>query len=568
MIKGQLLNKQVADKQEAYSTLRQWGIELNETGYCVCPACDFERKKRNEKKLHILFQDTSIVYRCNHCDCSGAILWGDGRYVKEQKQYSKPVFSKRTFTTNEKLYKRFEDRGISQATVDKYKIKLENNNIIFPFYKSGECVNAKTKSFDKKFMMVEKDCEKVLFGMQVADTLKTKDNCIVITEGEEEAMSFTECNIPAVSVPNGANTNKNNLDYINNCYEWLKTWDKYIIATDNDEAGLSLRNDLIKRFGRDKCQIIDYSLFNVKDGNDLLKIDKQLLVKAYDMRENVCPEHILKYKDVFGELDRMYNGEVGQQYFTGWNALDQKLCIKTSNLMVVSGYSGRGKSFFVNNLLFNLTEKNQWKHLLFHFENSVEKHLIELLEMKTRKNFFSSNNRITPEEKDKHKVYLNQFFTFCDNSIRWSVKDICGKIREVVLSEGIKTVVIDPYNRIKKEIEQTELLLIEEMLSSLSSLARELDILVIFIAHPTKPQGTDEQKAPSLYHTAGSQAWYSICDYGVVIHRYQNDQKEYDKQSQVLIQKVKTKDLGEVGKHCLNWERFRLIDKGRADEKY
>jgi twinkle protein len=271
-------------------------------------------------------------------------------------------------------------------------------------------------------------------------------------------------------------------------------------------------------------------------------------------------EKTMCYSDIFDNIEDMYDGKINKGFDTGWNNFKDKLSIKTGYLMVVGGYSFRGKSFFVDNLMLNLSENYGWRHLLFTFEVTVEKHLKQTLSMRTRKSFYG-DNRMTKEEMDREKKVLDDYFIFSQNDSLWDIPSIIQKIEEVHSKMGIKTVLIDPYNRISKDIGRTsETHFIERMLSELSFLAKRLDILIIFIAHPTKPERKGTEVAPTMYETAGSQSWLSICDYGLIVHRDRFEDGTFSKVTKIIIDKVKTDDLGTCGTVNLKWQNQRLID--------
>ena len=48
----------------------------------------------------------------------------------------------------------------------------------------------------------------------------------------------------------------------------LKNKTKIVLCTDNDEAGLSLRNELARRFGSHRCQYVEFGEY--KDANEVL----------------------------------------------------------------------------------------------------------------------------------------------------------------------------------------------------------------------------------------------------------------------------------------------------------
>ena len=73
-----------------------------------------------------------------------------------------------------------------------------------------------------------------------------------------------------MSVPNGATLNQNNLDYLDNCIDYFENKDKIILAVDQDEAGMALQHEFIRRLGDENCYLVEFH-----DGNDANKyLDK------------------------------------------------------------------------------------------------------------------------------------------------------------------------------------------------------------------------------------------------------------------------------------------------------
>ena len=105
----------------------------------------------------------------------------------------------------------------------------------------------------------------------------------------------------------------------------------------------------------------------------------------------------------------------------------------------------------------------------------------------------------------------------------------------------VDTIVIDPFDRLDIPTNEKEYLYIRTMLSELTAFAKKMNVLVIFVAHPKKPDG---EEAPNMYSISGSTAWYNACDYGVIIHRDRDEDKQLENTTQVIIAKIKDVDLG------------------------
>lgn len=112
----------------------------------------------------------------------------------------------------------------------------------------------------------------------------------------------------------------------------------------------------------------------------------------------------------------------------------------------------------------------------------------------------------------------------------------------MVKRHGIKTLVIDPYNRLKNEFKDREDKYIGQILSKLCMLCKKLGILIVFVAHPKKP---DDDEAPTMYAISGSGDWYNMADYGIIVHRERDEEsKELKNEPQIIVAKIKNFSLG------------------------
>ena len=131
----------------------------------------------------------------------------------------------------------------------------------------------------------------------------------VITEGEIDVLALHEAGITnAISVPNGATLNNNNLDYLDNCIDYFDDKQKIILAVDADDPGQMLKQELVRRLGAEVCYLVDFN--GEKDANDyLLKHGKQELSDAIHSARPVPLENVSTLKDVEDELrDFVKNG--------------------------------------------------------------------------------------------------------------------------------------------------------------------------------------------------------------------------------------------------------------------
>lgn len=547
--------------------LSELGITLNETGRQTCPQCSHNRKEKNktDKCLSVQYKDDGVLYNChNNCGFTGFIRYEDKTimFSKFKKEYVKPE-PKQNKSEQDALYRYFAKRKIDKKTVDDFGVTLgKKNEIYFNYYKQGELVNVKTRintQEGKRIFYQEKDSEETFFGM---DLIPTDCKELIIVEGEVDAMSFYQQGFYAVSIPQGASDRK--MEYINNCYPFLEGFDNFIIAVDNDKAGEGLKFALIERLGSYRCKVIDWSLFGVKDANEALLKDHTVLRQAISCAEQIPVDGIetfIDHKDSI--LDYHANG-YSSGISTGWKNLDYIFKIKTGHLMIVTGIPTRGKSFFIDNMLFNLAMREGWKHLICTMENTVENHFSRFAQMYKRKPF-SGNliNGMNKNDIENSLEVLSEVMLRLAISKSWTIDEILEKAEYAIKRYGIKSLVIDPYNRLNNQFDGREDKYIDSILSKLSMFCKKHNILIIFIAHPTKlPK---DEKRPTMYSISGGSAWYNMADYGIVIHRDRdNTTQKLEDVTQVIVEKVKDFHIGrpEGGIATLkyNRERFCLED--------
>ncbi len=537
---------------EYRAKMQELGIVATKTGKYTCPKCSSQRKNKTDNCLSVTFDKEAVFYKCHHCDWSGGMPYRIKNTPQTQKNYKKPKMPK--ITDNKiKVYEYFKDRGISKATVDKFKIDYTGKEIIFPYYKNNELVNVKYRDGNKKFRQ-EAHTEKTFFGMD----LITDFSRLVIVEGEIDVLSYAEVGIEAVSVPQGASENK--LECIENCFEWLEKFNEYIIAVDNDSAGDKLKMNLINRLDKIKSKTVDYKQF--KDANEALTGGGDLKEIIADS-EYIAPDGVITFLDCIDEiLDFKENGYT-KGYSTGWQSIDEKFTIKTGYMMVVTGYPSRGKSTFVDNMLLNLSEKYGLKHLFASFETTNARHFSSLAQMKTGKKI--KNITDTEEFTNVFNFIADHFFRL-QTSRTWNIDEIIEECKLAIRKYGIKTLVIDPYNRLEGTHAEREDKFIASMLSKLAMLCKQLDILIIFVAHPKTPTG---ESAPTLYNISGGANWYNMTDYGLIIHRDRDDLTgKLNNVAEIHVAKIKDFNIGDPagGVVSLRYDpdKFKLADMNRS----
>jgi twinkle protein len=345
-----------------------------------------------------------------------------------------------------------------------------------------------------------------------------------------------------VSVPNGANANLSYLDdYIEDYFDNKET---IYIAVDTDTKGVGLRDELLRRFGVERCKLVTYGE-ECKDANEhLMKYGRESLLQCLASAQDVKVDGVFQVSDFEQSLDALFEHGLQKGVTIGHDNLDRLCSFETKRLCIVTGIPSSGKSEFIDEIAERLNIRYGWRFAYFSPENApLAYHASKLIEKFTGKKF--SRNTLGYGEYRNVKEHLEENFFFIAPPDNFKVDNILEKAKYLVRKKGIKALVIDPYNRLESEQgSRNETLYISELLDKLTNFAQINDVMVILMAHPTKLQKNKDGKfeAPTIYDISGSANFANKADFAIVVHR--NMEQNY---VEVHVKKVKFKHLGEQG---------------------
>ena len=511
----------------------------------ICPLCSHDRQPTNQKKKCASYDWQRGIGTCHNCD-QVFQLHTFQRKTDNNKIYVKPKFVNNT-KLSDNVVKWFATRKISQNTINKMKItesveympqvNKEVNTIQFNYFINDELINIKYRDGAKNFKLY-KGAEKVFYNI---NGIVNTDWCVIV-EGEMDALSFIESGINnVVSVPNGATTNRNNLDYLDNCIEYFEDKNKIIIAVDTDEAGQALKQELIRRLGAENCYTIVFN--DCKDANEyLINNDSNSLRNLVNTAVAVPLENVTTLKDVEKDLHDFVENGFKPGFQIGLQNFDSIFSTYTSQFITVTGVPSSGKSDFVDRMVIGYNMKYSWKTAFASPENQpIYLHSHKLIrklwgDMPTRSDIGSDKwNKVTN--------HINNNFYFIDME-RFDLDSVLRKGAELVKRKGIKCLVIDPYNKIRMSdgngLNVTEYTM--EYLTRIDTFCKKYDVLVIIVAHPTKMNRTQDGtiEEPNMYNIKGGGEWYDASYHGLLVHRNYEE-----KTVKVKVLKVKFQNLGE-----------------------
>lgn len=557
---------------ENRTLLTNLGINITKikfSGKTICPNCSHARKNKKDECLSVNVVDGT--YNChNGCGFGGKVH--SNFYAPAPKTYTRPKFTNTT-KLSDKAVSWFFKRKITQTTLNAARVtesiaympqtQKEENTINFNYFREGELVNVKYRDGRKNFKMV-KDAELIFYGI---DDIKESDWCVIV-EGEIDKLSFLQDGVTeVVSVPNGASKSSTaNLEYLDNCISYFETKKRIILATDSDEAGIYLRDELARRLGYDKCFKVDFN--GSKDANEYLISNGDGSLKKIIEESNLIEfpiSGIVTSDMIWEDVENLFKtGLVRGDVTEMLDEFDKLVSFVPSLFMALTGIPNHGKSPFALMIMCSLSIKKGWKWGFFTPEHKpLQIFIAKICEMLLGK-------RIRPEvgfskeEKLLAKSFINDHFFFIEpEDDDLTLTNILDKARTLVVRKGIRGLLIDPWNKLEHNMERGE--------TETNYISRELDKIIRFnqknlvfsivIAHPTKIRknpGTGLFEVPNLYDIAGSSNWFNKPDIGITFYRnYKTNLSE------IHVQKIKYDHLGEQGmvevKYNINNGRFNNI---------
>lgn len=196
---------------------------------------------------------------------------------KTTKNYGKAYyFWQSALKNNFEAQKYLLSRGIDLKTAERFKLgfncfdfgKTKLNAIVIPI--SESCYCARNIRPEEMRYYKPKDCQIELFNKEA---LLNKKSICVLCEGEFDCLSFETLNINAVGLGSASNVNK--------FFEIEKDKNKtYIIALDNDEAGLNGKEKLKDYLKENKIKFAEFDNCEYKDPNEALVKDKSAFSRS------------------------------------------------------------------------------------------------------------------------------------------------------------------------------------------------------------------------------------------------------------------------------------------------
>jgi twinkle protein len=450
-------------------------------------------------------RDNLARYSDGHGFCFGCNHYEPGDTVTEAAPTY--VLPTGTFLIDEGIPQYLSARNLSEETcahwgygVAEYKgskVQVANYRL------NGMVVAQKVRWPNKDFKFLGSTKDAGLYGQHL---WRDGGKRVVVTEGEIDALSVSQAQgnkWPVVSVPTGSKGAKLALS---KQLKWLLTFDEVVLMFDNDEPGIEAAQECALIFPPGKCKIAKLHP-QYKDANDALKSgDTAAIIEAIYGAKAFRPDGILSISDIRDSA--LSDPEQGYPWFLDGltkATYGRRLC----ELYGFGAGTGIGKSdLFAQQMMYDLVHLEQ-PIAAFMLEQGPAETLKRVCGKLAGKTFHVPDGTWEKHEllasieqlEAGSKLFLYDSFGATD----WDV--IKATIRFLAHSEGVKLFYLDHLTALAAA-EDDERTALERITSEMSSLAKELKIIIHFISHLATPEGKPHEEGGRVMirHFKGSRA--------------------------------------------------------------
>jgi twinkle protein len=405
---------------------------------------------------------------------------------------------------------------------------------------------------------------------------------VIITEGELDTVAAVQAGFHrTVSVPDGAPPpGERSAEDLGegSKYDWLNgirdligkdRAPEIIIASDGDENGAALLQDLSVLLGRFRCKFLVYPKARDPEARgrprlkDLNEVLEDYGVKG--VRETIERAQWLKIDGVhrMSELPPLpaqvlYEPRKGQ-----FDLFAQNFKCRLGDFSVITGTPGFGKTSFAHDLFCGIASDNGLTIAWASFEQEPQRD-----HRRNLRTWFSGRaaHLLSAEERAAADAWIDQRHVFlvpnedADADLEW----LLDRMEAAVSRFAASIIVIDPWNELEhsRKHGETETEYTGRAIRALKRFAKAFRVHVCVIAHPTKSvkDADGKYKMPTLYDIAGSANWYNKADLGVIVHRETADD------TLIKVQKSRYHEIigkpGEVMmQFCADDRRFRETER-------
>jgi twinkle protein len=450
-------------------------------------------------------------------------------------------------------------RGIDPVIAEMFKLDTISDGggiwLSVPYVERGRIVNHKYRMTAEKRHRMDEGAPLVLWNHDALLSPKIEHGApVIVTEGEWDALTAIQSGFDlALSVPNGAPQTMSSNPFEERRYECIQRSrdlidqvKTFVLATDADEAGRILAADLARLLGPERCRFVEYP-DGCKDLNEVKIAHGEATVVSIINDARPYP-----VKGLYRLSDFPDPAPV-QSIDSGIDGLGEMFPLVPGTFAVISGYAGRGKTSLILVMVAKMLDRGV-PMAIASFETLPR----PILERRLRAALYGcaeyDRQALQPGAADE--LFENRLGIIAQTPDNEDDEIDVGYLLELakvaVLRDGIRLLIIDPWNEIehKRRQDESETDYVGRAIRAIKRFAKLYECAVWLVAHPKKPQGDGKLRLPTLYDLSGSANFANKADYGVVVHRERMDSNVI----QVRVNKVRMGLPGRTGDVYLTWE--------------
>lgn len=415
------------------------------------------------------------------------------------------------------------ERKLPAAAIRAYGLgeSLDGTCVVFPFCDAdGTVVMAKWRNIEDKKRTWTKPAgaPKMLFGMQAIPATATE---VFVTEGELDAVALWAYGQPAVSLPYGAqvdkegNLNPSHKEWIERDYDWMEKFVNVFLALDMDAPGRAAARGLVPRLGMHRCRMLSFP-DGCKDANECLSngVEVDAIWQAVMSAPDMDPDELKHPSDFRKEVwDRFYPHDGKEPGVAAPWGDNFPMRFRPGEVTAWQGYNGHGKTVGL-------------QFCLCHFAANGQRCCTASLEIPGALTIQNVMRQVLAKGKPESEREMDEALAWMD---RWFfVYDHLGSVDSEALLRcfeyaarkyGVQHFVVDSLLKLS-DVKQDDFDTQRTMMNRLNAFAAEFQVHVHLVCHSKKPDSKhpEERCWPDKYAIKGSGdipdlAWNVICMY-------------------------------------------------------
>ena len=445
---------------------------------------------------------------------------------------------------------RLGKRGITLETCKRYGYIVGDAGTekvqAAPYYNptTGALVAQKIRTATKQFSIRGNGKGMPLWGLQLG---RAGGKMIVITEGELDAMSVSQAmgnTWPVVSLPAGAGS----LDAIKSSLEFLESYDKVVLAFDNDEPGHKATVDVLELLSAGKGYTA--ALGDYKDPNDMLVQGSASALRSTIWEaKQYRPDGIINMVDARERI--MAPISTGLAY--PWAGLQSMTHgHRAGDLTTWTAGTGTGKSAAVSEVVYDLLVSQGLKVGIVYLEEGVARSGRRLMGIHLNMPIHIPGVETSAENMEaafEATAGTNRLFAY-DHFGSIDAEVLTSRMRYLRVAMGCDAIVLDHVSIVVSggSAVSDERKDLDRIVTHLKSMAVETGVSIHIVSH-LKRKGGDESHEEggqvSLADLRGTQAIAQLSDTVIALERDQQAEGAASDLTNVRV--LKNRLTGETG---------------------